>query len=88
LPTLAEFLDALICPRCGWENSFTIREIEIVLRVRTDTITVKVTAGVCTHCGEEILDKTASDILDAAVQKLRDGDTSQLQHVGEAYSYP
>jgi len=88
MPTLTEFLKDLICPRCGWTDSFAIREIVPVLRVRNNTIAVKVRAGVCTHCGEEILDKTASDEIDGAVKKLRDGDTQQLHHIGEAYSYP
>jgi YgiT-type zinc finger domain-containing protein len=88
MTSLEQLLDGLVCPRCGWENSFVIRPIEVVLKVGKDTVAVKVTAGVCDHCGEEILDKTASDIIDDAIRHVREGDTAQLVQTGAAYQYP
>ena len=52
-----------------------------------DTATVTITAGVCTNCGEEALDSTATRKIQDAVNALKAGAFSNLVHIGEAYHY-
>lgn len=88
MATLDEKLARLQCPRCGRKNTYVPRETEYTARVGDDTVTVTIRAGVCTNCGEQLLDTTATDKVADAVQKLRQGHVSDLVHTGEAYRYP
>lgn len=85
MPSLAAMIEGLQCPRCGREDTYVIREIDHTERVGHNTVTVTVTAGVCTNCGETALDDAAVQEIMDAVDKLRDGHTDQLVHAGEAY---
>jgi hypothetical protein len=49
---------------------------------------VKVLAGVCSNCGEELLDDTATEAISAAVNRLKAGDVESLARTGSAYRYP
>ncbi|HEU4783656.1 MAG TPA: hypothetical protein VFS83_09980 [Ktedonobacterales bacterium] len=88
MATLAEKLDGLQCPRCGHLNTYVVRDIEHTEKVGHDTVTVTVTIGVCTNCGEQALDSAATRKIQDAVNKLKNGAVSDLVHIGEAYQYP
>jgi len=88
MATLAEKLAGLQCPRCGHENTYVVRDVEHTEKVGSDTVTVKITVGVCTNCGEEALDSSATQKIQDAVNKLKTGKVSDLVHMGEAYQYP
>lgn len=88
MPALEDLLEGLQCPRCGHENTYAPREIDFTTKVGNNTVTVTVTAGVCAVCGEQLLDTAATDKVSDAVARLRQGDVSQLAHMGEAYRFP
>lgn len=87
MPTLAELLEGLQCPRCGRENTYAIRTVEHTEKVGPDTVTVTVEAGVCTNCDERLLDSAATRKVQQAVQKLRSGAVAELERTGSAYTY-
>jgi YgiT-type zinc finger domain-containing protein len=84
---LVEKLDGLQCPRCGRDNTYVVREIEHTAKVGNNTVTVQIQAGVCTNCGEQLLDMQATDKVEDAVRRLREGRYAELAHMGEAYRY-
>ncbi len=88
MPTLAELLDGIICPRCGREQTYVIRDTEFTARVDGNTVTVTITVGECTYCGEQLLDKAASRKVEEAVERVRKGDTAQLTKTGTSYHLP
>jgi len=88
MATLVEKLEGLQCPRCGRVNTYVVQDVEHTERVGSDTVTVTVTVGVCTNCGEQALDTAAARKIQDAVNKLKMGALSDLVHVGEAYQYP
>jgi len=88
MATLAEKLEGLQCPRCGRENTYVIRDIERSEIVGHDTVTVTITVGVCTNCGEQALDSVAMRKVSDAIEQLKAGEISKLVHMGEAYHYP
>ena len=59
--------------------------VEETITVGTNAVQVTVDADVCSYCGEHWFAPQATAILDAAIKKLRDGDVSQLMHIGEVY---
>jgi YgiT-type zinc finger domain-containing protein len=63
MAALAELLEGIICPRCGRENTYVVREVEQVIPVNHDVVTVPLTVGECTYCGERLLDDTATQRL-------------------------
>ena len=87
MATLTEKLEGLQCPRCGREDTYVAREVEHTERVGHDTVTVTITAGVCTNCGERALDSAATKKIQEAVDKLRSGAVGDLARMGEAYHY-
>ncbi len=88
MATLEEKLVGLQCPRCGRENTYVPRDIEYTAKVGGNTVTMTVRAGVCTNCGEQLLDTAATDKIEEAVRKLRQDYASDLVHMGEACRYP
>lgn len=88
MATLAEKLEGLQCPRCGRINTYVIQNVEHTEKVRENTVTVTITAGVCTNCGEQALDSAATTKVQRAVEQLRSGAISKFEHMGEAYRVP
>jgi YgiT-type zinc finger domain-containing protein len=88
MPTLDELLDGLQCPRCRRENTYVPRSTDFTAKVGMGTITVGVIAGVCTNCGKQLLDAVATRKVSDAVRRLREGNTGDLVHMGEAYRFP
>ncbi len=86
--TLAELLDGIVCPRCGREDTYVLRDIEYPVTVDGNAVTVAITVGECTYCGEQLLDKVASSTIEEAVRHLRQGDVAALMHTGESYHFP
>ena len=61
MATLAEQLEGLQCPCCGHVNTYVGRGIEHPKKSSQDTVTVTVTADLCTNCGEQALDSAAAE---------------------------
>jgi len=70
MATLEEKLEGLRCPRCGRENSYVPREIEHVAKVGNDTVAVTVRAGVCSSCGEQLLDGAAMNRIEESEREM------------------
>ncbi|HEY7832681.1 MAG TPA: YgiT-type zinc finger protein [Ktedonobacterales bacterium] len=85
---LTDLLDGVQCPRCGRENTYVKRDIERVAQVDGNTVTVTITVGECTFCGEQLLDDAATRRLEEAVEKIRSGVIGGLTATGTAYHYP
>ena len=88
MATLAEKLEGLQCPRCGRVDTYVIRDVEHTEKVGDNTVTVMITAGVCTNCWEQALDSAATAKVERAADQLRTGATKGLVHMGEAYRVP
>jgi YgiT-type zinc finger domain-containing protein len=71
MATLEQMLAGLRCPGCGGEDTCEPRDIEYPVKVGGDTVAVTVTAGVCTNCGEQLLDTAATEKIAKAAQQLR-----------------
>jgi len=87
MPTLAELLDDILCPRCGRENTYSIREVEQVISVEGDAVTVTLTVGECSYCGERLLDDTATNRLQEATRTVRQRGLAELTPTGTVYHY-
>lgn len=72
------------CPRCGI-GSLSLASVEETIAVGNNVVQVTVAADVCSYCSERWFGPQATAAIDAAIQRLRDGDTSQLIHVGEVF---
>ncbi len=77
-------MEGLTCPRCGVGVLAPARVTE-TLRVGSDAVEVAVDANVCSYCAEHWFDPPAQAIIDDAIRRLRDGDTSRLTRIGELY---
>jgi C4-type Zn-finger protein len=87
MASLAELLEGIICPRCGREDTYVIRKVEQVIPVEGDVVTVTLTVGECTYCGERLLDDTATQQLQEATRKVRQGILAGLTRTGSVYHY-
>ncbi len=85
--SLAELLEGITCPRCGRENTYVIREVAEVIPVNADVVTVPLTVGECTYCGERLLDDKAVGQLQEATRKVRQGALTELTRTGSVYQY-
>ena len=84
----AEILAGIICPRCGRENTYVLREREQVVSVGDDTVKVLLTVAECSYCGEWLLDDEAAQRVYDAAETLRKGNVADLIRTGTAYRYP
>ncbi|MGO8950949.1 MAG: YgiT-type zinc finger protein [Ktedonobacterales bacterium] len=77
-------VEGVICPRCGI-GTLSPATVNETLRVGANAVEVTVDANVCSYCDEHWLDLAAQTIIDTAIRRLRDGDTSHLEAIGELY---
>jgi len=73
-----------ICPRCGI-GTLAPALVNETLRVGVNAVEVTTEANVCNYCAEHWFDPPAQAAIDAAIRRLRDGDTEHLTHRGEVY---
>jgi YgiT-type zinc finger domain-containing protein len=85
MATLEEMLEGIVCPRCGRENTYVVRQVDQIVPVGGDVVTVTVMAGECTYCGERLLDTRATEKLDEAVEKVRQHHAAGLTRTGVVY---
>ena len=85
MPTLESLVKDLQCPRCGLRNTYIVQAVEHTENVNGNTVTVAVSAGVCTNCGERLYDDAATQKIVAAVRALRSGQLGDLKQTGYAY---
>ncbi|HEY7359130.1 MAG TPA: hypothetical protein VH590_21760 [Ktedonobacterales bacterium] len=83
----AAIVESIICPRCGREDTYVLREREQVVSVGNDTVKVPVTVEECSYCGEWLLDDEAAQRVYDAAEKLRQGAIG-LTPTGVSYRYP
>jgi YgiT-type zinc finger domain-containing protein len=74
----------MTCPRCG-RGTLAPQIVEETITVGNNAVQVTIPAEVCSFCGERWFDSAATTVIDAAIVKLRTGDTTHLTHVGELY---
>ena len=77
-------VEGLVCPRCG-VGVLSPAHVTETLRVGSDAVEVAVDANVCSYCAEHWFDPPAQAIIDDAIRRLRDGDTSRLTRIGKLY---
>lgn len=85
MPTLAEMIAVLQCPRCGRTESYVPRQIDFTAPVGDgSTVTVAITVGECTYCHERVFDQVATDQVAYAIEQARAG-SAAVERVGTAY---
>lgn len=65
------------CPRCGGALDYD-REVDRSVREGNDVALVKVTADVCTRCGELLLHAGMTDRLVLAARQMREGKATHV----------
>jgi len=71
-----------MCPRCGGVLDYD-RDVERSVREGNDVALVKVTADVCTRCGELLLHPGMADRLVLAARQMREGKADHV--VGKVF---
>lgn len=72
------------CPACGGE--LETRQVEKLLRGDGDTVSVKVTAEVCLHCGERLYTEDVVKTFEEIRGKLQKHDFSHLKALGRSFT--
>jgi YgiT-type zinc finger domain-containing protein len=83
--TVDEMIDGLKCPRCGHEDTLEARDIEEPITVGENVVIVPLRAGMCSYCGERVIDPLAMARIDAVISQVRSGKVTALTDVGEVY---
>jgi len=73
------------CSHCGAPDSYRVEQVDDPVFCGTNVVLVPLTAEVCMYCGNELIDVPAMQKLDAAYAKLKSGDLSGWERVGEVY---
>jgi len=71
------------CPVCGGE--IIEKEVEKLLRGGIHTALVKVTAEVCSHCGERLYSQETIRRFEQIRAKLERQDVGEFQAVGQSF---
>lgn len=77
-------VEGVTCPRCGI-GTLSLATVNETLRVGTNAVEVTVEANVCNYCDEHWLDLAAQTVIDTVIRRLRTGDMSHLEAIGELY---
>lgn len=74
-----------ICPICG--GKVTVKEVEKIVKGGNNVAILKVTAGVCSKCGERVYSKETHEEIQRIRKELELGRTKGFEMVGRAYRY-
>ena len=72
------------CPRCGGSLDHD-REVEKAIRYKDDVALVKVTADICTQCGERVFAPPMVELMERARESLKRPATAPV--VGRVFDY-
>jgi YgiT-type zinc finger domain-containing protein len=72
------------CPVCGGE--LETKQVEKLLRGGRDTVSVKVTAEVCLHCGERLYAEDVVRTFEEIRGKLQKRDFSHFKTLGQSFT--
>lgn len=72
------------CPVCGGE--LLTKQVEKLLRGGGNTVSVKVTAEVCLHCGERLYTEDVVKTFEEIRGKLQKQDFSHLKTLGQSFT--
>lgn len=72
------------CPVCGGE--LETKQVEKLLRGGGNTVSVKVSAEVCLHCGERLYAEDVVRTFEEIRGKLQKRDFSRLKALGQSFT--
>lgn len=72
------------CPVCGGE--LEIKQVEKLLRGGGNTVSLKVTAEVCQHCGERLYAEDVVRSFEEIRAKLQKQEFEHLKPVGQSFT--
>ncbi|MCF8045590.1 MAG: YgiT-type zinc finger protein [Desulfarculaceae bacterium] len=72
------------CPVCGGEVES--KQVEKLLRGGGNTVSVKVSAEVCLHCGERLYAEDVVRTFEEIRGKLQKGDFTHLKTLGQSFT--
>ena len=72
------------CPVCGGE--LETKQVEKLLRGGGNTVSAKVSAEVCLHCGERLYAENVVRIFEEIRGKLQKRDFSHLKTLGQSFT--
>jgi YgiT-type zinc finger domain-containing protein len=72
------------CPVCGGE--LETKQVEKLLRGGGNTVSIKVSAEVCLHCGERLYAEDVVRTFDEIRGKLQKQDFSHLKTLGQSFT--
>lgn len=72
------------CPICGGE--LQSKQVEKLLRGGGNTVSLKVTAEVCLHCGERLYAESVVKVFEQIRSKLRKQEFSHFNNLGQSFT--
>jgi len=72
------------CPVCGGELS--VKKVEKLLRGGGNTVSLKVDAEVCQHCGERLYSEDVVKSFEEIRLKLRKQEFTQFRPLGQSFT--
>ncbi len=72
------------CSNCG--NELETRTVEKLLRGGDHTVSLRVAAEVCLHCGERLYPEAVVRSFEEIRSKLKKQDFSNLQNLGKSFT--
>lgn len=72
------------CPLCG--GDLENKQVEKLIRGGGNTVSMKVAAEVCLHCGEKLYAEEVVKSFDAIRSKLRNEEFSHLRTLGQSFT--
>ena len=72
------------CPVCGWELEH--KQVEKLLKGGGNTVSIKVAAEVCLHCGERLYAEDVVKSFEEILGKLRRHEFSHFRTLGQSFT--
>ena len=72
------------CPVCGGE--LETKQVEKLLRGGKNTVSLRVTADVCRHCGERLYSEAVIKSFEEIREKLKKQEFSFLKPLGQSFT--
>ena len=72
------------CPICGGE--LKSKQVEKLLRGGDNTVSMRVLAEVCLHCGERLYSENVVKAFEQIRSKLRKQEFSHFKNIGESFT--
>lgn len=73
-----------VCPVCGGE--LEVKQVEKLLGFGGNTVSIKVTAEVCLHCGERLYGEDVVKSFAEIREKLRKQEFSHFRNLGQSFT--